>query len=636
MPEYLTPGVYVEEIDSGSKPIEGVGINTCAFIGYAKSGDFNTPTFVSSWTQFCELFGQEENKLLAALSQALGITQEQVIGLKNDSGKSWLAFTANTLDKVLKSGGTLKGDKGQPLNSLREFYKAYGLSESVNPYINGSYLAHSVFGFYNNGGGRAYVVRVPYAPDAAAAGEGVGRNGKGAVAAAGPKMLEPARAAIGPMTFTAKESGPGGNDIKIDVEVPEGGGEEFRIKVSKGDANETFPAPDRTMKMNQVQRALRTSTLISVDVQDAPFEVQPMTVLLEGGLETTNASVPALRQQSAELALYASAPISDLAPNDFVGDEANRTGAGGLSTIEDVNMICVPDLMAGIWKHETIKIGNDEVEGEEVLTLTPERRQAILDAQCNLVAYCENMADRQIILDPVPGLTAQQMRDLTNDTPYGSDRGQAAIYYPWIKVSDPQRKGKQIFVPPCGHIAGVWARVGSERGVHKAPANEILRGAVALENYLTRNDQAILNPDGINAIRQFPGEGIKIYGARTLATRGNPSWKYINVRRLFNYIEKSVEKSIGWAVFEPNDPDLWGRLRRNISAFLWTSWKEGMLFGAVPGEAYYVKCDTETNPQEMIDLGRVYVEVGLNPVKPAEFVIIRMGQWDGGANVSET
>jgi len=233
-------------------------------------------------------------------------------------------------------------------------------------------------------------------------------------------------------------------------------------------------------------------------------------------------------------------------------------------------------------------------------------------------------------------MSPQQVRETTLNTPYNSDHGQAALYYPWVKIPDPLRRGQQMFVPPCGHIAGVYARVAVERGVHKAPANEALMGVVALERDITKGEQEILNPDGINCIRAFPGAGIRVWGARTLATVSNPSWKYVNVRRLFNYLEKSMDRGLQWVVFEPNDQDLWGRVQRNLSAFLWTEWKEGKLFGSTPAEAFYVKCDSETNPQEMVDLGRLYVEIGINPVKPAEFVIVRLGQWSGGTSVSET
>jgi hypothetical protein len=160
-------------------------------------------------------------------------------------------------------------------------------------------------------------------------------------------------------------------------------------------------------------------------------------------------------------------------------------------------------------------------------------------------------------------------------------------------------------------------------------------GAVDLETIVTKGEQELLNPNGINCIRTFPGQGIKIWGARTLATVGNPSWKYVNVRRLFNYLKDSLDRGLQWVVFEPNDQDLWGRVRRTISAFLYTEWREGHFFGVLPQDAYYVKCDAETNPQEMIDLGRLYVEIGINPVKPAEFVIIRMGQWSSGSSVAE-
>ncbi|RYG44862.1 phage tail sheath family protein [bacterium] len=297
-------------------------------------------------------------------------------------------------------------------------------------------------------------------------------------------------------------------------------------------------------------------------------------------------------------------------------------------------MIAIPDLMAGLWKRENLGVPGANIE---VLQIDERRKREIINVQSMLISYCERMGDRMAILDPIPGLVPQEMKETTLAAPFSCDHGQAAIYYPWIKVMDrvnPHSKGT-VFCPPSGHIAGVWARVGVERGVHKAPANEALMGAVALEFDVTKGEQEILNPNGINCIRSFPGTGIRVWGARTLATVGNPSWKYVNVRRLFNYLERSMERGMQWVVFEPNDHDLWGRVRRNLSAFLFTEWKEGKLFGTVPEEAFYVKCDAETNPQEMIDLGRLYVEIGVNPVKPAEFVIIRIGQWSGGADRTE-
>jgi hypothetical protein len=179
-------------------------------------------------------------------------------------------------------------------------------------------------------------------------------------------------------------------------------------------------------------------------------------------------------------------------------------------------------------------------------------------------------------------------------------------------------------------MAGVYARVDETRGVHKAPANELIRGTLGLEINVTKAEQDMLNPVGVNCIRSFPGRGIRIWGARTLTS--DPSWRYINVRRLFNYIEASVERSTQWAVFEPNDYRLWSRLRRDISAFLRNTWRSGALFGRTPEQAFFVKIDEELNPPEVRDLGQLFVEIGIAPVKPAEFIIIRIGQWspEGG------
>jgi phage tail sheath protein FI len=165
--------------------------------------------------------------------------------------------------------------------------------------------------------------------------------------------------------------------------------------------------------------------------------------------------------------------------------------------------------------------------------------------------------------------------------------------------------------------------------VHKAPANEVVRGATGLGYAVTKGEQDVLNPIGVNCIRAFPGMGIRVWGARTLSS--NPSWRYINVRRLFNFVEKSIERGTQWVVFEPNEPRLWGRVRRDVTAFLRGVWRDGALFGASPGEAFYVKCDAETNPPDSRDLGRLVVEIGMAPVKPAEFVIFRISQWQPGA-----
>jgi hypothetical protein len=182
-------------------------------------------------------------------------------------------------------------------------------------------------------------------------------------------------------------------------------------------------------------------------------------------------------------------------------------------------------------------------------------------------------------------------------------------------------------------MAGIYARSDTERGVHKAPANEVVRGAMGVEVQITKGEQDVLNPIGVNCIRAFPGRGIRVWGARTLSS--DASWRYINVRRLFSFVEESIQQGTQWIVFEPNDADLWARIKRDITAFLTMVWRSGAIFGATPAEAFYVKCDAETNPPAVRDLGQVVIEIGLAPVKPAEFVIFRISQWAGGGAVAE-
>jgi phage tail sheath protein FI len=206
------------------------------------------------------------------------------------------------------------------------------------------------------------------------------------------------------------------------------------------------------------------------------------------------------------------------------------------------------------------------------------------------------------------------------------DTTRAALYYPWIEIPNQTGEGgPSRMVPPSGHMAGIYARTDNTRGVHKAPANELVRNSIGLEVQVTKGEHDLLNPIGVNVIRSFPGRGIRVWGARTLSS--DPAWRYINVRRLFNMIEESIERGTQWVVFEPNDEFLWSRVTRDVSAFLRGVWRQGALFGSTPDKAFYVKCDAETNPPEARDLGQLVCEIGICPVKPAEFVIFRVSQW---------
>jgi uncharacterized protein len=259
-------------------------------------------------------------------------------------------------------------------------------------------------------------------------------------------------------------------------------------------------------------------------------------------------------------------------------------------------------------------------------------------ARTAIVDHCTTLEDRFAILDVDEAIETDDVFDPTLLDPSNDDNilpdntDYAAIYVPWIQVFDPATSIQDptgsglVYVPPSGHVAGIYARVDAERGVHRAPANETVRGALGLRYRISRPVQDGLNPQGVNAIRDLNGN-IRVWGARTIGGDRNAEWKYINVRRLFLFLRESIDEGTQWVVFEPNDPSLWAKITRNVTAFLTNVWRDGALFGATPAEAFYVKCDEETNPPELRDLGQVVTEIGVAVVKPAEFVIFRISQW---------
>ena len=208
--------------------------------------------------------------------------------------------------------------------------------------------------------------------------------------------------------------------------------------------------------------------------------------------------------------------------------------------------------------------------------------------------------------------------------PRETERGFGGTYFPHLLARDALDPAKIVPVAPSGHIAGMFARNDIERGVFKAPANMSVRGALGLTQRLSDAEQAVLNPESVNVIRFFSGRGVILWGARTLAPAAS-EWRYVPVRRLFSMVEKSIKRGTQWVVFEPNDERLWKSIRRDVNAFLMLLWRQGALQGATAEQAFYVKCDAETNTQAEIDAGRVVIEVGMAPVKPAEFVIFRIG-----------
>jgi uncharacterized protein len=509
MPSYLTPGVYVEEVPSASKPIEGVGTSVAAFVGLAPGGPLNTPVQISNWTQFARTFGDPTR----------------------DDG---------------------------------------------SPYMKGAYLAYAVAGFFDNGGSMCWVVRVGGHADGArqVALPAAGEQG-------GDSLRAVARAdADEPVAFELCEE-------ESDDESANGGPKTYKVVVTSGDQDpEEFTGLTMAPGPENVVTAVNTRSKYV-------------------RLEEINAALPDLRRPPAageySLAKANGGPIT---AGDVTGDVARRTGLDGLSAIDAITMLCVPDLMA-------FAADNDDV---------------LRDLQGKMIAACENAGDRMAILDPPPRMLPSEILEWRMNAA-GYDSKFATLYYPWIEVMDPSSQA--VMVPPCGHIAGLWARTDTSRGVHKAPANEVVRRANGLGFQVTAGEQAELNRNGINCIRAFPGRGIRAWGARTLSS--DPEWRYINVRRLVNFISESIMEGTQWAVFEPNDPRLWMQLRISTGNFLTRVWRDGALFGSSPDQAFYVKCDAETNPPDLVEAGQVTTEVGIAPVKPAEFIVFRISQFQVGA-----
>lgn len=274
--------------------------------------------------------------------------------------------------------------------------------------------------------------------------------------------------------------------------------------------------------------------------------------------------------------------------DDYIGNARSQTKTG-LAALEEVaiNLLCIPGVT------ET-------------------------SVQQAMIAHCENHPNRFCLLD------TKQTDDMSalKTRRYQINSGFGALYYPWLMVSDLQ--GNTLALPPSGVVAGICAQVDTARGVHKAPANIELRGVLEVDVDISNNEQSSLNVQHINAIRHFPGRGIRVWGARTLST--DPEWKYINVRRLCSFVEHSIENSTEWVVFGPNAASLWSAVKSSIENFLTTLWRDGMLTGATTKEAFFVRCDRTTMTQNDIDNGRLIINTGIAPIKPAEFVIIRIDQ----------
>jgi phage tail sheath protein FI len=520
MPEYLSPGVYVEEISTGPVPIEGVSTSTAAMLGATERGP-EYPKLITSWLQFQRWYG------------------------------------------------------------------------SYIPDL--SYLAYAVQGFFDNGGQRVFIGRI---------------TGTGAIANTG---------AVDTLTMFATGRGEWGNRIMVKVDNA---------------SNQLAADPEDPNNFRVIVLYYRTIPTPFVDPTDPaqaanPGRVEPDVleifdrVTVQAGAQNNvvtaiNSSSRLVRVASVTGALtrpanQALTPLGSagtegavIAPGDYTG---NTDPIPGPPAPADAELLGRGRGLAAI-------AAIDEVS---ILLAPDEVRTGLATVTDQVINQCEILKDRFAVVSAVRGLSDVAGIQPTTDTSY------AAFYFPWIRVFDPSINDTRL-IPPSGHVAGIYARTDVERGVHKAPANEVIRGARDLEFPVTKGMQDVLNPRGVNCARDFrtDGRGIRLWGARTMSSNGE--WKYINVRRLFLFVEESIDEGTQWVVFEPNDEPLWARVRRSITNFLISVWRSGALMGLTQEEAFFVKCDRTTMTQDDIDNGRLICYIGIAPVKPAEFVIFRISQ----------
>jgi len=559
MPEYLAPGVYVEEISTGPVPIEGVSTSTTGMVGPTPRGPLH-PRLVTSWLEFQLWYG--------------GLTE---------------------------------------LGASSAFATVTGPGFA--------YTTWAAKGFFDNGGQRLYMARIvaDIAPPAA--------NPPPNPAPAGPSVATLPLKAGANTVLTIESAGPADLTDQIFVRVADPTLRDpanpknpdptrRRISVAFYDVVPPVPLVD---PLSTLADDLRNPNRRDPDILEDYDNLQAgdIAVALSGSTlitATLAGPPPVLPDNTVDannkpmfVPLAAGGYGYTLVPQNYVGDETKpldqRTGLAALATLDDVSLLCVPNEVT-------------DASG----TLTDEVR-----------IQCQLLKDRFAILQ-----VGQVPPDPSSIfPPFASSY--AAIYYPWIRVVDPITQATML-IPPGGHIAGIYAATDDARGVHKAPANVEVAGILVndlpgnikpLEVAISKGDQEILNPRGVNVIRDFrtSGLGIRIWGARTLSS--DAQWKYINVRRLFIFVEQSVLRGTQWVVFEPNDESTWARVRRSISDFLTSVWRSGALVGATKDDAFFVRCDATTMTQDDIDNGRLICLVGMAPAKPAEFVIFRFSQITG-------
>jgi phage tail sheath protein FI len=573
MPEYLAPGVYVEEINIGAVSIEGVSTSTAAFIGETERGPTN-PTLISGLEEYRRIFGKYTWKDGSG-NESTSFMRHATEGFFTNGGKRcYIArvIGAKCSTAKLDIGAAVSGTTTTPTTRRAPAPAPRPAPASVAEPVPPSETSTTT------------TSAAPSPLDAA-----------GDPRSPSQPTSQPGAANESPFTLAATGPGRWGNFIFIRIS-------DAHLAIGRDLANKLFSLavyykPDADLDPVIVEQYDNLST----NPRDQNFYEQRINGYSDLIAVARNPRGGDARPgNTTDIGLKGGDDGDPVGLPDFTGEGDDRPGArsglAALGEIDEVSIVCAPN--------------ENNFEG-----LTGK-----------LVAHCENLKSRFAILQvPWNAPATDRWRQTTN-----TDSKYAAFYYPWLKIIDGHTDTERL-VPSGGHIAGIYARSDIERGVHKAPANELVRGVTGVQFTVTTADQEILNPQGINCIRPLPGRGIRVWGART--TSSDPNWRYVNVRRLFIYLEESIRHATQWVVFEPNNEQLWDRVRQSCADFLTTVWREGALMGRTREEAFFVKCDRTIMTQNDVETGRIIIIIGVAPVRPAEFVIFRIAQWPGGSAV---
>lgn len=643
------PGVYIDEFAPGA-PIQGVGTSTAAFIMVAGRGDIDEPTRLTSWDQFRARYGEQPVPGFPGWFAVRGFFENggqvcYIVRASNGSYDTWTLQNggpddliavrarqpgasgitlgvsdvnriganvevfqpAGTASAIVNSEVTLGANEGAQFRPGDELSIAGSSERPMIQRVAGDVLTldralspvpatpAAVHLANTDAAHRTVRIAPPAQLPAGALVRGsmltidTGAQGGGA----GTQIVESVQTEfLGGGDVTYRVTFREGIGVGIDMDPAAGvatvRSHEFDLDVTQGASTRTYgdlsvePSHPRFYGRILDEQADPTGLIRAEPVEPPPVVAPPNTV--------PTAAVPAVAGGDEDLA--------GLNDGHFI--DALDT----LRRIDDVNLIACPD-------------------------------RPTLPVQQAIIAHCEQLGDRFAVLDAEPGRTISGPASIeVQRAGVDSTRGYGGLYYPWIQVQNAARDAT-LLVPPSGHVCGIMARSDNTRGVHKAPANEIVNGALGVEQPMSDIEQGLLNLRGINVIRVF-GQGGRatLWGARTTATDLN--WQYVSTRRLFLYLEESIQEGIRWAVFEPNNLGLWQKLRRSIREFLTRAWRDGAFFGETPDDAFYVRIDEVLNPFSEQALGRLHIEIGVRPAYPAEFIIVRIGIWPGGSEVSES